>query len=92
MSYYHNQVYVISKFGIIDGVSDLSMGLEMDFDRNRTVGLSPNTVLPTHRHSFVEKRSTKGKSKRKDDLLSIKEDFVEISFHRYHSSSGGKRK
>ncbi|VVA36533.1 PREDICTED: DUF3527 [Prunus dulcis] len=64
------------------------MGLEMDFDRNRRVGLSPNTVLPIHRrHSFVEKRSTKGKSKRKD-LLSIKEDFVEISFHRYRSSSG----
>ncbi|KAL6280329.1 hypothetical protein ACE6H2_017210 [Prunus campanulata] len=31
----------------IFGVSDLSMGLEMDFDQNRTVGLSPNTVLPS---------------------------------------------
>ncbi|KAM1185393.1 hypothetical protein ACFX2I_014601 [Malus domestica] len=64
------------------------MGLEMNFDRSCTADLSPNTVLLTHGHrSHVENRSTKGKLKRKDDLLSIKEDFVEISFHRYRSAS-----
>ncbi|KAB2634175.1 hypothetical protein D8674_040825 [Pyrus ussuriensis x Pyrus communis] len=64
------------------------MGLEMNFDRSCTVNLSPNTVLPTNGHrSHVENRSTKGKLKRKDDLLSIKEDFVEITFHRYRSAS-----
>ncbi|KAM3001380.1 uncharacterized protein LOC126626488 [Malus sylvestris] len=64
------------------------MGLEMDFDRNCMVGLSPNTVLPTHcPHSHGERRSTKGKLKHKDDLLSIREDFVEISFHHYRSAS-----
>ncbi|PRQ17686.1 hypothetical protein RchiOBHm_Chr7g0197711 [Rosa chinensis] len=63
------------------------MGLEMEFEKNCRVGLSPNTVLPTHRHSCVEKRSTKGRPPRKDDLLSIKEGFVEISFQRYRSTS-----
>ncbi|KAM1079976.1 hypothetical protein ACFX2B_014479 [Malus domestica] len=64
------------------------MGLEMNFDRSCTADLSPNTVLLTHGHrSHVENRSTKGKLKRKDDLLSIREDFVEISFHRYRSAS-----
>ncbi|KAL6174704.1 hypothetical protein ACLB2K_051350 [Fragaria x ananassa] len=66
--------------------SDLSMGLE-EFEKNCRVGLSPNTVLPTHRHSCVEKRSTNGRPPRRDDLLSIKEGFVEISFQRYRSTS-----
>ncbi|XP_050378699.1 uncharacterized protein LOC126796004 [Argentina anserina] len=63
------------------------MRLEMEFEKNCRVGLSPNTVLPTHRHSCVEKRSTKGRPPRRDDLLSIKEGFVEISFQRYRSTS-----
>ncbi|KAK9927198.1 hypothetical protein M0R45_024394 [Rubus argutus] len=63
------------------------MGLEMEFEKNCRVGLSPNTVLPTHRHSCVEKRSRKGRPPRKDDVLSIKEGFLEISFQRYRSTS-----
>lgn len=66
------------------------MGLEMEleFGKNSAVDLSPNTVLPSHQHcSYVGKRNTKGRPRRKDDLLSLKEDFREISFHRYRSTS-----
>ncbi|XP_015868549.3 uncharacterized protein LOC107405977 [Ziziphus jujuba] len=66
------------------------MGLEMklDFGKNSAVDLSPKTVLPSHQHcSYVGKRNTKGRPRRKDDLLSLKEDFREISFHRYRSTS-----
>ena len=66
------------------------MGLEMELDceKNCTVGLSPNTVLPSQQNcSYTGKRSTKGRLSRKDELLILKEDFREISFSRYRSVS-----
>ncbi|PON62874.1 hypothetical protein PanWU01x14_135500 [Parasponia andersonii] len=66
------------------------MGLEMelDFEKNRTVGLSPNTVLPSQQNcSFTRKSSTKGRLSRKDELLILQGDFREISFSRYRSIS-----
>lgn len=72
------------------GTGLLSMGLEMelDFDKSCKIGLSPNTVLPFHRRcSNVAKGNTKGKPMRKDDVLSLKEDFIELNFGRHRSSS-----
>ncbi|TXG50517.1 hypothetical protein EZV62_023041 [Acer yangbiense] len=69
---------------------DLAMGLEMelDFDKRSSVGLSPNTVLPSPRQcSNVEKRSINRKSTCRDDVFRVKEGFTEISFRRYRSSS-----
>ncbi|GAV57954.1 DUF3527 domain-containing protein [Cephalotus follicularis] len=69
---------------------DLSMGVEMEFNNEKkgTVDLSPNTVLPSPRHRLnIEKRYSRGNLKHKDDILSIKDGFTEISFRRYRSSS-----
>ncbi|KAG2681159.1 hypothetical protein I3843_11G131600 [Carya illinoinensis] len=66
------------------------MGLEMelDFHKSCKVGLSPNTVLPSHQDcSNVEKRNLKGKSTCKDESLSLKKDFIEINLSRFCSSS-----
>ncbi|XVE57891.1 hypothetical protein DITRI_Ditri04bG0126500 [Diplodiscus trichospermus] len=62
------------------------MGLEMesDLEKNYTLDLSPNTVLPSPRQcSNIEKRYPG----RKEDLLRAKEAFTEISFRRYRSAS-----
>lgn len=62
--------------------------MELDFDKSCKIGLSPNTVLPFHRRcSNVAKGNTKGKPMRKDDVLSLKEDFIELNFGRHRSSS-----
>ncbi|GMJ04409.1 hypothetical protein like AT4G11450 [Hibiscus trionum] len=66
------------------------MGLEMDSDleKNCTLDLSPNTVLPPPRQCLnIEKRYPKGKLNRKEDVLRVKEGFTEISFRRYRSAS-----
>ncbi|XWS49947.1 hypothetical protein CRYUN_Cryun12cG0046200 [Craigia yunnanensis] len=66
------------------------MGLEMesDLEKNCTLDLSPNTVLPSPRQcSKIEKRYPKGKPGCKEDLLRAKEAFTEISFLRYRSAS-----
>ncbi|XP_022760157.1 uncharacterized protein LOC111306614 isoform X2 [Durio zibethinus] len=66
------------------------MGLEMELDleKNCTLDLSPNTVLPSPRQcSNMEKRYPKGKPGCKEDLLRAKETFTEISFRHYHSAS-----
>ncbi|XP_050229543.1 uncharacterized protein LOC126678692 [Mercurialis annua] len=70
-------------------VVDLSMGLDMEFEfeKKSTSDLSPNTVLPCRKFSDVGKRRTNGKPPRKDDLLTAKEDFKEINFRRFRSSS-----
>lgn len=66
----------------------MGLDIEQDFDKRSSVGLSPNTVLPTPRHcSNFEKRNVKGKPTRRDDILRVKEGFTEISFRRYRSSS-----
>lgn len=65
----------------------MGLEVELEFHKNRTVGLSPNTVLPSQQDcSNVRKKNTRGKP-RKDDLLSLKEDFIDINFGRYRSSS-----
>ncbi|KAJ7952306.1 DUF3527 domain-containing protein [Quillaja saponaria] len=66
------------------------MGQEIELDPKKRppVGLSPNTVLPSYQcRPSVEKRHTKGKSTRKDDILFLKEDFREFKFGGYRSSS-----
>jgi hypothetical protein len=82
--------FVPPSFGIYCRIGILSMGLEMelDFDKSCKIGLSPNTVLPSHRRcSNVVNGNTTGKPMRKDDRLSQKEDFIELNFGRYRSSS-----
>jgi hypothetical protein len=70
------------------GIYQMGLEVELDFDKSCKVGLSPNTVLLSHRHSSnLAKRKGKGKSTRKVDLLSLKEDFIEINFGRSRSSS-----
>ncbi|KAK8494627.1 hypothetical protein V6N12_005756 [Hibiscus sabdariffa] len=67
-----------------------SMGLEMDSDleKNCTLDLSPNTVLPSTRQCLnIKKRYPNGKLSRKEDVLRVKEGFTEISFCRYRSAS-----
>ncbi|CAK8579198.1 unnamed protein product [Lathyrus sativus] len=62
--------------------------LELDLNSKSSVGLSPNTVLPPQQYSLnVKKRSKKGKSSGKDEVFTMKEDFAEIKFARFRSSS-----
>ncbi|OMO79515.1 hypothetical protein CCACVL1_13610 [Corchorus capsularis] len=62
--------------------------MESDLEKNCTLDLSPNTVLPSPRQcSNIEKRYSKGKPGRQDDILRAKEAFNEISFQRYRSAS-----
>ncbi|OMO58647.1 hypothetical protein COLO4_34462 [Corchorus olitorius] len=62
--------------------------MESDLEKNCTLDLSPNTVLPSPRQCLnIEKRYSKGKPGRQDDLLRAKEAFNEISFQRYRSAS-----
>ncbi|KAE8690214.1 hypothetical protein F3Y22_tig00110909pilonHSYRG00010 [Hibiscus syriacus] len=66
------------------------MGLEMDSDleKNFTLDLSPNTVLPSSRQCLnMEKRYLKGKPSHNEDVLRLKEGFTEIAFRRYRSAS-----
>uniref|UniRef100_A0A251LUL6 Uncharacterized protein n=1 Tax=Manihot esculenta TaxID=3983 RepID=A0A251LUL6_MANES len=69
---------------------DLVMGLDMELDLEKSYSsdLSPNTVLPCRHFSDVEKKRANSKIRCKDDLLTIKDGFTEISFCRYRSSSG----
>ncbi|KAL2342756.1 hypothetical protein Fmac_004041 [Flemingia macrophylla] len=62
--------------------------LELDPDDKSSVGLSPNTVLPSHQYCVnVKKTSKKGKPPRKDDFLTLKEGFAEIKFAHFRSTS-----
>lgn len=62
--------------------------MELEFDKYCIVDGSPTTVLPSPRcHSKVEKRKSKGYPRHGNDLLTVNEDFSEISFHRYRSVS-----
>uniref|UniRef100_A0A7N0U142 Uncharacterized protein n=1 Tax=Kalanchoe fedtschenkoi TaxID=63787 RepID=A0A7N0U142_KALFE len=58
----------------------------MEFDKKCRVSLSPNTVLPPCPE--VEKRTSKVKPRRRDELLIIEDDdFTEIRFSRFRSAS-----
>ncbi|ESW32056.1 hypothetical protein PHAVU_002G289500 [Phaseolus vulgaris] len=62
--------------------------LELDLDDKSSVGLSPNTVLPSHQYCVnVKKISKKGKPTGKDEFFTLKEGFAEIKFARFRSSS-----
>ncbi|KAF4353296.1 hypothetical protein F8388_026299 [Cannabis sativa] len=66
----------------------MRLEMELDYEKNCTVGLSPNTVLPTHQNcSYNGNGVTKGRISRKDELLILKDDFREINFSRYRSVS-----
>ncbi|TKY70951.1 hypothetical protein E2542_SST07245 [Spatholobus suberectus] len=66
------------------------MGQEFELDLNdkSCVGLSPDTVLPSHQHCLnVKKRYKNGKPNGKDDFLKLKDNFADIKFGRFPSSS-----
>lgn len=70
------------------------MGLEMelDFKKTCTVGHSPETIIvPTHRQSRSSNKGRNSNSSkkpvRKDDLLNLSKDFLEIDFSRFRSVS-----
>ncbi|KAL2669292.1 hypothetical protein AAZV13_01G178400 [Glycine max] len=66
------------------------MGQELEFDLNdkSSVGLSSDTVLPSHQYCFnVKKRCNNGKPTGKDDFLKLKENLADINFGRFRSSS-----
>ncbi|KAI4326955.1 hypothetical protein L6164_019465 [Bauhinia variegata] len=62
--------------------------IELDLNEKSSVGLSPNTVLQSQQYSLnSKKRYKKGKSPGKDYVLTLKEDFAEIKFARFRSTS-----
>ncbi|KAK7406131.1 hypothetical protein VNO78_07750 [Psophocarpus tetragonolobus] len=66
--------------------SSLWMGqeLELDLSDKSSMGLSPDTVLPSHQYCLnVKKRYKNGK----DDFLKPKENFADINFGRFLNSS-----
>ncbi|XP_018445179.2 uncharacterized protein LOC108817073 [Raphanus sativus] len=56
--------------------------MEMKFGKEIDMEHSPNSVL-----TESEKRSTRVKPPRRDEILRVKEGFTEISFRRYRSTS-----
>lgn len=56
--------------------------MEMKFGKGIDMEHSPNSVL-----TESEKRSTRVKPPRRDEILRVKEGFTEISFRRYRSTS-----
>lgn len=62
--------------------------LELNLSGKSSEGLSPNTVLPPQQYCVnVKKRSKKGKSTGKGEVFTMTEDFAEIKFARFRSSS-----
>ncbi|CAH2071221.1 unnamed protein product [Thlaspi arvense] len=62
--------------------------MEMEFGKGIDMEQSPNSVLPAPRpFTESEKRSTRLKPPRRDEILRVKEGFTEISFRRYRSTS-----
>lgn len=67
---------------------DVVIGMEMEFGKGIEMEQSPNSVLPAPRpFSESERRSTRLKPPRRDEILRVKEGFTEISFRRYRSTS-----
>ncbi|MED6156595.1 hypothetical protein PIB30_015907 [Stylosanthes scabra] len=66
----------------------MGQDLELDISDKSSLGLSPNTVLPSHQYSSnVKKRSKIGKSSGKDGFITLKGDFADIKFARFRSAS-----
>ena len=64
----------------------MRLDMELDFEKYCSLGLSPITVLPSNQHYLgIGKRNAKEKPVRRSNLLSIEEDFAEISFGDFHS-------
>ncbi|KAL1194187.1 hypothetical protein V5N11_018575 [Cardamine amara subsp. amara] len=62
--------------------------MEMEFGKGIEMEQSPNSVLPPPRpFTESERRSTRLKPPRRDEILKVKEGFTEISFRRYRSTS-----
>jgi len=69
------------------------MGQELEFDLNFkcSVGLSPDTVLPSQQYCLnVKKIYKNGKPTGKDDFLKLRENFADINFGRFRNSSSHK--
>ncbi|MED6158921.1 hypothetical protein PIB30_037468 [Stylosanthes scabra] len=66
----------------------MGQDLELDISDKSSLGLSPNTVLPSHQYSSnAKKRSKKGKSSGKDGFITLKGDFADIKLARFRSAS-----
>ncbi|XP_015955546.1 uncharacterized protein LOC107479944 [Arachis duranensis] len=61
----------------------MGQDLELDISEKYSVGLSPNTVLP----SSNAKRSRKGKPSGKDGFITLKGDFADIKLAHFRSAS-----
>ncbi|XP_009628340.1 uncharacterized protein [Nicotiana tomentosiformis] len=62
--------------------------MELEFDKYCIVDGSPTTVLPSPRHRLKgERRKSKGNPKCSKEVLSVDDEFTEISFHKYRSVS-----
>ncbi|CAJ1927822.1 unnamed protein product [Sphenostylis stenocarpa] len=62
--------------------------LELDLNDRSSVGLSPDTVLPSQQYRLnVKKRYKNGKPTGKDDFLKLKENFADINFGTSRNSS-----
>ncbi|BAU00555.1 hypothetical protein VIGAN_10216000 [Vigna angularis var. angularis] len=65
--------------------------LELDLNDKSSVGLSPDTVLPSQQYCLnVKKIYKNGKPTGKDDFLKLKENFADINFGRSRNSSSHK--
>ncbi|RDX95780.1 hypothetical protein CR513_21660, partial [Mucuna pruriens] len=70
--------------------SSLWMGqeLELDLSDKSLVGFSPDSVLPLHQYCLnVKKRYKNGIPTGKDEFLKLRENFADIKFVRFSSSS-----
>ncbi|KAL1830459.1 hypothetical protein ACET3Z_000110 [Daucus carota] len=62
--------------------------MDLDFDKYCVLDGSPDTVLPSPRHSSKsDSKKVRGIPKCGNDLLSRKKGFADISFQRYRSAS-----
>lgn len=63
--------------------------LELDLNDKSSLGLSPDTVLPSQQYCLnVKKRYKNGKSTGEDDFLKLKEkNYADLKFGHFHSSS-----
>ena len=66
----------------------MRLDMELDFEKYCNLGLCPRTVLPSNqRYLGIGKRNKKEKPARRSNLLSIEEDFAQISLGDFHSFS-----
>lgn len=66
----------------------MKLGMDLDFDKYCVVDGSPNTVLPSPRHSSKsDRKKVRSIPKCGNDLMSRNKGFADISFQRYRSAS-----